>query len=975
MAEDNPPVRTQFASATSDDRFRAIFERAGVGLVLIDEHCKIFDTNQAFCDIVGRDRADLLGTSCMAITHPEDVPENERVIARLASPAEQTASFEKRYIRPDGQHIWVRINLTKIPFDEGERVLAVVEDISDRKVAEEQLRQSDDRLRLATDSAAIGTWDFNPETGELRWNERCKQLFGLPPDAEVTYDLFLAGLHPEDRERTDQAVQRALASDGPGEYDVQYRTIGLQDGVERWIAAKGRAMFEENGEGPRAVRFIGTVLDISDRIKAEQRLKRVLETDAVGVLFFNYDGFVVDANDAFLRMTGYSRDAIAQGKLHWRTMTPEEWVPASEEQMERFAATGRIGPYEKEYFLADGTRRWMLFAGRDLGDGTIAEYCLDITEGKRAAEALREEGHNLETLNRVGSALAGELDLERLVQMVTDAGVELTGARFGAFFYNVTNADGESYMLYTLSGADRSQFEKFGMPRNTKVFAPTFAGEGIVRSDDITRDSRYGRNPPHKGMPTGHLPVVSYLAVPVVGRTGEVIGGLFFGHPEPARFKERHERLMEGIAAQAAIAIDNARLFGEAQHEIEQRMKAEEALTALNETLESRVAEEIARRSHAEEALRQTQKMETVGQLSGGIAHDFNNLLQVIHGNLTLLQRALPRNEKQWQRSVANALTGTERAAALTQRLLAFSRRQPLDPKPVDLNGMIGEMIELLQRTLGETIRIGTRLAPDIPSALIDRNQLENALLNLAINARDAISGEGRLEIETSLAEPEHHPEGAAGSFVRMTVRDNGRGMSSDVLSRAIEPFFSTKEVGHGTGLGLSMVYGFIKQSGGHIELTSTEDEGTTVELFLPCTDAAAEAGDAAATMTELPQGCGERILVCEDDDDVRRFSSETLRDLGYHVIEAPNASAALELLGQNGGVDLLFTDVVLPGGKTGAELAREAQAMRPDLKVLFTTGYARSALDDHHDSGVQLLAKPFGVDELALRLRMMLDR
>jgi PAS domain S-box-containing protein len=844
--------------------------------------------------------------------------------------------------------------------------------------------------------------------------------------------------------------------------------------------------------------------------QSEERLRRVLETDAVGVIFFSHDGRVIGANDAFLTMTGYTRAEIAAGELDWRRMTPPEWVAASEAQMEKLAATGRIGPYEKEYVLADGSRRWMLFAGRDLGDGTIAEYCLDITSSKRTEEALRdseerlrmvvetavdaivlindegrilafnpaaermfgyshaevigenvkllmpdphkarhdsyisayrktgkakiigigrevegrrkdgsqfslglsiaegrdgrgrrfftgimrdvtdlkiaeeqlrEESHNLEILNRVGSALAGELNLERVVQMVTDAGVELTGAQFGAFFYNVINADGEAYMLYTLSGADRSQFEKFGMPRNTEVFAPTFGGEGIVRSDDITKDPRYGRNWPHKGMPKGHLPVVSYLAVPVAGRSGEVIGGLFFGHPEPGRFEPRHERLMEGIAAQAAIAIDNARLFGAAQHEIEQRVKAEEALTALNETLESRVADEIDRRAQAEEVLRQTQKMETVGQLSGGIAHDFNNLLQVIHGNLTILQHALPKNEAKWQRSVANALTGTERAAALTKRLLAFSRRQPLDPRPVDINRLILDMTEMLHRTLGETIVIETRLSADVPSALVDGNQLENAILNLAINARDAMPSGGRLEICTNAAELDGshcdmNPDVTPGRYVCIEVRDDGQGMSEEIRARAVEPFFSTKEVGEGTGLGLSMVYGFVCQSGGHFVLNSREGVGTTVELYLPCSDSAAHDRTLAASVDELPRGSGERVLLCEDDEDVRLFSSETLADLGYEVIEARDSASALAALKEQGPIDLLFTDVVLPGGTTGADLAREARKLQPDLKILYTTGYARSALDKEQrtDKGVDVLLKPFAVDDLAGKVRKMLQ-
>ena len=480
---------------------------------------------------------------------------------------------------------------------------------------------------------------------------------------------------------------------------------------------------------------------------------------------------------------------------------------------------------------------------------------------------------------------------------------------------------------------------------------------------------RYGKNPPYYGMPEGHLPVVSYLAVPVISRTGEVIGGLFFGHPETGRFKQRHERLMEGIAAQAAIAIDNAQLYRAAQHEIEQRVKAEQALSALNETLESRVVEEITRRSQAEEVLRHAQKMETVGQLSGGIAHDFNNLLQIIHGNLTLLQRALPPDEPRWQRSVVNALTGTERAAALTQRLLAFSRRQPLDARPVDVNGLIADMIELLHRTLGETIVIETRLSEDIPSALVDGNQLENAILNLAINARDAMPLGGELEICTDLAEIDAaaaaaHADASPGRYVRITVRDTGEGMSPEVLNRAVEPFFSTKEVGQGTGLGLSMVYGFAKQSGGHLVLNSVEDEGTAIELYVPCSNKAAEPRTERKEQPELPAGNGERILLCEDDADVRRFSSETLSDLGYVVIEAHDAELALHALADSAPIDLLFTDIVLPGGRTGADLAREALVLQPKLKVLFATGYARSALEERQEpgSGIALLLKPFGV-------------
>jgi PAS domain S-box-containing protein len=646
---------------------------------------------------------------------------------------------------------------------------------------------------------------------------------------------------------------------------------------------------------------------------------------------------------------------------------------------------GRGGGEEGWRLRKDGSRFWAVGELSPIRDGAkvigFVKILRDRTHQREAEEDVREERRALEILNRAGSALALETDLHRLVQIVTDAGVELTGAEFGAFFYNVINTVGESYMLYTLSGAPLEAFSKFPMPRNTEVFAPTFSGEGIVRSDDITADPRYGKNAPRKGMPEGHLPVRSYLAVPVTSRSGDVLGGLFFGHKETNVFTERSERGLSGLAAEAAVAIDNVRLSQSAQHELEERKRTQEALEQLNATLEQQVAERTEQLRRNEEALRQSQKMEAIGQLTGGVAHDFNNLLQVIIGNIDTLQRILPPESGRLQRSARNAMAGAQRAAALTQRLLAFSRRQPLDPKPIDVNVLVNGMSEMVHRTLGETISVETVIGAGLWRVEADPNELEAAILNLAVNARDAMPKGGRLTLETGNAHIDEsyvaaHREVVPGQYVVLSVTDTGVGMDADTVTQAFEPFFTTKPVGHGTGLGLSQVYGFVKQSGGHVKIYSEMGQGTTVKLYLPrlATEVAEESASEKQLLPEAE--LEETVLVVEDDQDVRSYSTEILRELGYRVLEAHDGPSALRILDQQPRVDLLFTDVVLPGGITGAQVAAQATAARPTLKVLFTTGYARNAIVHHGrlDKGVQLITKPFSFNELAAKIRDVLD-
>jgi PAS domain S-box-containing protein len=719
-------------------------------------------------------------------------------------------------------------------------------------------------------------------------------------------------------------------------------------------------------------------------ITAREWRQIVQSATDTAIITTDRQGLVTSWNEGAQRILGWTEQDML-GQTLERIFTEDNHRQLARE-FDDALAHGRGGGEDGWRFRDNGTCIWAAGAITPIRDedGQVTGFVKvlrDRTAQRRAEEDAAEERRVLEILNRAGSALAAETDVHRLVQIVTDAGVELTGAEFGAFFYNVLNDKGESYMLYALSGAPLEAFSKFPMPRNTEVFAPTFNGEGIVRSDDITKDPRYGKNAPRKGMPEGHLPVRSYLAVPVMSRTGEVLGGLFFGHAKPGVFTERSERGLQGLSAEAAVAIDNASLSQEVQRELAERRKAEEALREMNATLEEQVAERTVKLRENENALRQAQKMEAVAQLTGGVAHDFNNLLQVIIGNLDTMQRHLPEESARLRRAATNALNGARRAASLTQRLLAFSRRQPLDPKPLNVNGLVTALSELFHRTLGETVAIETVLASGLWQVEADGHELEAAILNLAVNARDAMPEGGRLTIETANAHLDEAyvaalPEVTPGQYVLICVSDTGAGMDDATVAKAFEPFYTTKPVGRGTGLGLSQVYGFVKQSGGHVKIYSELGQGTTVKIYLPRLMSAEEAGEADEELLE-PEGSGEEtILVVEDDDDVRTYSVEILRELGYRVIEAHDGASALRLLERQSRVDLLFTDVVLPGGMTGAQVAAQAREVRPDLKVLFTTGYARNAIIHHGrlDKGVRLVTKPFSSAELAGKIRDALD-
>ncbi len=627
------------------------------------------------------------------------------------------------------------------------------------------------------------------------------------------------------------------------------------------------------------------------------------------------------------------------------------------------------------------------------------------------------------------------------------------------------------------------------MPRNTDVFAPTFRGEAVVRSDDITKDSRYGKNAPNRGMPPGHLPVRSYLAVPVKSRSGEVLGGLFFGHSKPKIFTEIIEHTTVSIAAQAAIAMDNARLFESAQREIEERKRTEEALrlrgeefTALADNiptlcwmaypdgnifwynrrwyeytgttiksqegwgwesvhdpdvlprvqerwrhslatgddfemvfplkradgifrpfltrvvpirdgagqilrwfgtnvditeqraaeleLERRVAQEVAERSRIEAAFRQSQKMEAIGQLTGGVAHDFNNLLTVIRSSTDLLRE--PDLPEQKRRRYLDAISETtERAANLTSQLLAFARRQPLKAVVFDVVDAVRRTVEFLRPVVGDGISISMNFECGLFLVETDANQFETALVNIAANARDAMTGEGMLDISIKPASQDLPGIGAADSAVEISFTDYGVGIDPANLEHIFEPFFTTKETGKGTGLGLSQVYGFAKQSGGDVRVESELGRGTKIILCLPRTNVELPNANKRALPNERNKAVIRgRILVVEDNEAVGKFAMQLLHDLGHSTSWVQNAVEALRVIESGPTMfDLIFSDVVLPGGMNGVDFADEVRRRWPTVHVVLTSGYSET-LAQGRGRDYELLRKPYSAEALSRHIQ-----
>jgi PAS domain S-box-containing protein len=702
--------------------------------------------------------------------------------------------------------------------------------------------------------------------------------------------------------------------------------------------------------------------EVTSRFRAQQEREKelalALRAGGFGTWSFELATQTLVASDECKALFGRPHDQPFTYQDRIAAIHPEDLQRAIKSMTQ---ANGRGREHDEEYriFWPDGSMRWMRSRGQPFFDAAnrpfrIAGVSMDVTETK-LAELKRHALHHLNDLLR---DLDQDADLSYVAAEILGQTLGVSRAGYGLVDpVNETiliEKDWNTPDATTIAGT--LQFREYG-----SYIEDLKRGETAI-VEDVRLDCRTAAT----AAKLERICARSFINMPLTEQGG-FVALLFVNNAEPRHWSGEDIEFMREVAERTRHATE--------------RRRAERALANLAASLEQQVAERTAELVTTEEALRQSQKMEAVGQLTGGLAHDFNNLLTGISGSLEMIQLRLAQDRgADVDRYIDAAQRAARRAAALTHRLLAFSRRQTLAPRPTDANALIMGMEELVRRTVGPAVLVETSLAPDLSSTLVDPSQLENALLNLCINARDAMPDGGNIIIETQDrvidARGGRERDIDPGSYVCLSVSDTGTGMAPDTVAKAFEPFFTTKPTGSGTGLGLSMIYGFARQSGGQVRIHSSLGAGTTVVIYLPRDGQTPDGEEKRASLSTAPRSVGgETVLVVDDEESIRMLVTETLVDLGYATLEAEDGPSALKLLSADRHIDLLVTDVGLPG-MNGRQLADAARATRPSLQVLFITGYAENAVLNHGhlEPGMHVVTKPFAMEVLASRIKNLVN-
>lgn len=897
------------AAISADHR---LFESLNVGFCIVevalsDEGGKtdyrVIEANSSFYTQTGFPKS-ILGRWLR-----EAAPDLEEHWFEIYGRVARTGESERFEQGSDTLSRWFDVSAVRVGQSDDRHVAIMFTDITERRLAELRIRESDKRFRSMADSAPVMMWVTDPNGLCTYLNRRWYEYTGQRDGAGEGYG-WLEAVHPDDRPIAEEAFVTANAE--RRDYRVDFR-LRRSDGVYRWTIDAAAARFNENGE---YLGYVGSVIDIDERREnemalatSEERLRLATEHAEIG--FWDVD-LIADKliwPPRVKEMFGISPETPVSMSDFYDGLHPDDRAHTSE----AFAAAcdpARRLLYDVEYRTVgkqDHQIRWVSARGRGIFENDrcvrVVGIAVDITAQKGIELALQES--------------------EARVRAVTD------NLPSGMVYQLSTGIDGRDRKFLYVS---QSHAKLTGVPADAVLQDPTIP-YSLIHPDDV---QDLAKAEAHS--------IENMSAFDVEARFVRADG------------ETRWCRIIS-----APRQYDDSLIWDGIQIDITDHKEAEARLRYLNETLEQRVVEEVNKRVSAEEALRQSQKLEAMGQLTGGVAHDFNNLLTPIVGSLDMLQRKGLGSERD-QRLIDGAVQSAERARLLVQRLLAFARRQPLQPVAVDVRQVIEGMAELISSTTGPQVNVTVDVSESLPRAIADPNQLEMALLNLAVNARDAMPNGGTLRLSAnSIVQKNEDADLRRGEYVQISVADTGGGMDEATAARAVEPFFSTKGIGKGTGLGLSMVHGLATQLGGTLKIFSRVGIGTNVELWLPITDKEAtetKAGD-ESDADHLRKG---QVLLVDDEDFVRASTAAMLSDLGFTVIEASSAESALDLL--KGGLtpDILVTDHLMPG-MSGTELIRIVQFDRPHVYALIISGYADA---EGIAPDLPRLTKPFRQEELA---------
>ena len=915
--------------------------------------------NDAFCRLTGYSRDEILGRNCRFLQRAET---DRATVARIRAAVERRESVRIDILnyRKTGQTFWNRLLMAPVRDAAGELAYffasqvdvtlererlegleshnaALMAEVSDQLHVQQE---SAARLNFAAEAGRLGIWEQDLRTGELTATGITKETFGRDRADRFTSADLDAAVLPDDRPACVAARRHSI--EAGADYDVEFR-IRAAGGTVRWVHMRAQVMRDDAGQ---ALRMAGVCLDVTARKAADTRRAAMVEL-----------------GDRIRDIDDPDELAYAAAEILGRTLAVSRAGYGTVDLAAETIAIGRD-------WNAPGVRSIAgLLHFRDYGS-----YIDDLKAGRLAAVA--DARTDPRTAEHADELIAIDARAFLNLPVTESAGlVALLFANHAEVRHWSTDDIG---FMRDLAERTRVAIER--RRAEASLLALTQSLEAQV--DARTRERNRLWATTNDLMATAGLDGMLREVNPARQRSlgwdrATLLSRPFLDIVEPADHAETL-RVIERLARGEVVTgfLDRLRTS-----EGEYRTLMWNAVPDGQDFFI--VGRDVTEQRQAEEALRQSQKMEAVGQLTGGLAHDFNNLLTGISGSLELLGTRVRQGRiDDIERYVVAAQGASKRAAALTHRLLAFSRRQTLDPRPTDVNRLVHDIADLIRRTVGPEIALEVVGTVGLWTALVDPNQLENALLNLAINARDAMPDGGRLTVETGnrwmderAARERDLPP---GQYLSLCVSDTGTGMAPDIVARAFDPFFTTKPLGQGTGLGLSMIYGFARQSGGQVRIYSEVGEGTMVCIYLP--RHYGEGGDAAAgagRAGEVPRAIdGETVLVVDDEPTVRMLVADVLSDLGYAAIEAEDGASGLRVLESGARVDLLVTDVGLPGGMNGRQVADAARVLRPGLRVLFITGYAENAVvgNGHLEPGMEVLTKPFAIDDLADRIRRLID-